>query len=164
MVGRPIHYALCFISYSYADRPFALKLHDHLQARGVRCWLDEHHPRPRNDIVQRLDRGINRWDRILLCCSKDSLTSWWIDREIDRALGKEHRLRQQTNKKVVSLIPLNLDGYLLSNQYRSDKKQHLESRLAADFTNWMIDIGKFEEQFERVVEALRGDAGDNSAF
>jgi len=157
LLSHPIQYSLCFISYSYADKAFALKLHDNLQARGIRCWLDEHHSRPRNDIVQRLDRGINKWDRVLLCCSKDSLTSWWIDKEIVRALGKERKLMKQSNKKAMALMPLNLDGYLLSDEYQGEMKQQLESRLAPDFTGWETDNAKFEEQFERVVKALRTD-------
>ena len=83
-----------------------------------------------------------------------TLTSWWIDKEIVRALGKERKLMKRSNKKGMALIPLNLDGYLLSDEYQSEMKQQLETRLAVDFTGWETDNAKFEEQFERVVKAL----------
>jgi hypothetical protein len=43
LVGRPFEFYSCFISYSHADQPFAHRLHDQLQGRGIRCWLDEHY-------------------------------------------------------------------------------------------------------------------------
>ena len=56
---------------------------------------------------------------------------------------------QQRGKKVLSLIPLNLDGHLF--QWQDAKAQDVKSRLAADFTGWENDNSKFEAAFEKVV-------------
>src|SRR4051812_37529975 len=83
LIDNPIQFYSCFISYSHTDKSFARRLHDQLQGRGIRCWLDEHQLLPGDDIYEQVDHGIRLWDKVLLCCSKASLTSWWVDNEIN---------------------------------------------------------------------------------
>jgi hypothetical protein len=134
-------------------------LHDALQGRGIRCWLDEHQILPGDKIQRVVDEGIRLWDKVLLCCSKDSLNSWWVDKEIQNALLKEEKLSKERGKEILAIIPLNLDGYMFKPDWQDWKQQHLISRMAPDFTGWDKDDAKFEQQLEAVIKALRTDAG-----
>lgn len=154
LFGETPQYYSCFISYSHQDKEFAQWLYKKLQRHGVRCWLDEKQMLPGDDIYEHVNRGISHWDKILLCCSQSSLSSWWVDNEIDLAFAKERKLMQENGQKVWLLIPLNLDGYMFSADWKSGKAQQVKSRISADFTNRERDSSKIEEHFQRLLRAL----------
>ena len=154
---KPFEYYSCFISYSHSDKSVARRLHDALQGRGIRCWLDEHQILPGDDLFDVVDRGIKMWDKVILLCSKASLTSWWVDNELEAAFNKEQQLMEKREKKVTALIPLDLDGYLFNDECRNSKAKQIKSRFVGDFTGWESDNAIFETGFDKLIKALTTD-------
>ncbi len=152
MIGQPIEFYSCFISYSHSDKAFARRLHDSLQGRGIRCWLDEHALVPGDRIMRAVNKAIRVNDKLLLCCSEASLQSSWVEDEIAAAIKKE----RDDGRDV--LIPLNLDGYFF--EWKGDHSVRIQERLAADFTGWEKDNTKFERELDKVVKALRPQVED----
>ena len=155
LLNRAKFFYSCFISYSHNDKVFARRLHDQLQVRGIRCWLDEHELLPGDDIYDQVSEGIRGRDKVLLCASESALTSWWVDDEIDSAFRKEQQLMKQHGLKVLSLIPLDMDGHLF--KWKNGKAGQVKSRLAADFKGWETDNAVFEAALEKIVSALQID-------
>lgn len=141
----------CFISFSSKDKVFAHRLHDQLQARGIRCWLDEKQTLP--GIGKSRDRKLKIWDKVLLCTSQHSLTSDWVNQEIEDAFVNEDRQYKRDTDVICSLLPLNLDDHLLDTWKHKDKET-ISARVVADFQGWEEDLSKFETQVDRVITAL----------
>lgn len=151
------NYFSCFISYSHQDREFAKRLFTVLDSRHIRCWLDERQMLPGDDIYDEVDRGIRQWDKVLLCCSEHSLSSWWVDNEINSSFEKERTLMAERGEKTLVLIPLDLDGFMFSPKWKSGKKAEVQSRIAARFVGWEDDQTKFDDACKKVIRTLRTD-------
>ena len=141
----------CFISYSHRNAEFAQRLYDRLTLKGIKCWLDDKDLRPGQDIYDGIGTGIRFWDKVVLCCSEYSLTSWWVDLEITTALEKERELSKHRGQKTQVIIPIDLDGYLRKD-WVDGKAPIIRSRVAAEFSGWE-DSHLFRRQFERIVQA-----------
>jgi hypothetical protein len=80
----------------------------------------------------------------------------WVENEIRTTLEKERALRKERGKPVRKLIPLNLDGYMFTDQWDLGVvANEIRSRVAADFLGWEASDAKFEEMVNHVVNALR---------
>lgn len=152
-----INYYSCFLSHSHLDKDFARLLYSKLQEHDIRCWLDEHQMLPGDDPHDQIQKGIKLWDKFILCCSKNSLTSWWVDSELNRAFIKEQTLTRERGRKMFVLIPLDLDGFLFSGEWQSGKSEEVRSRMVGDFASWQSDPAKFETELTQLIKALRAD-------
>lgn len=147
-------YYTCFVSYSRKDLPFAVHLQERLESRGIQCWRDDHEILFGENIETAIRRNIERCDKLLLCCSERSLRSEWVEREIEAALQKEEMLATQKGGSPAFLLPINLDGFILTDQGRSPYRDRLSPRLIADFTNTDEDWRKFNTELEKLVRAV----------
>ena len=156
---NPITYFSVYISYSHEDVVFADALHDALQSEGIRCWLDKDQMCVGDDIYDKIADGIKHCDKLLLCCSKSSLTEkWWVNFEINQAFEKERKWMLKHRKKAAILIPLNIDGYLFSHECDNPMKDEITKRLAAEFVGWENSQELFNNSVSEVVKALHASA------
>ncbi len=158
MVERIAEFYSCFISYSSKDDKFAVKLYDALQEAGIRCWLDKHEIRVGDELQSKINEGIRLWDKVLLLCSKDSLTSSWVRKEITRAVEKEVTMERERGQRVLAILPLDLDGFLFDRgKCEFDWAADMRARRAARFAGWQENERLFDLQLNDVVMALRAD-------
>lgn len=154
-----ISYYSCFLSHSHADKEFVRLLYSKLGEHGIRCWLDERQMLPGDDPHDRIQEGIRHWDKFVLCCSRSSLTSWWVDSELNRAFAKEQSLTRDRGRKVLVLVPLDLDGFVFGDEWQSGKAAEVRSRMVGNFKSWSSDAEAFEVELSRLILALRADPG-----
>jgi hypothetical protein len=64
---------------------------------------------------------------------------------------------KKRRRKILALIPLNIDGELFG--WQDGKADEMRRRLAANFADWERDNAKFDDQIERVARAMITDGG-----
>ena len=74
-------------------KPFATRLNEDLNKAGVHTWKWNLDAVAGRDLRENIDQAVRQYDKIILVCSADSLTSGPVEREIERALQKEDRLK-----------------------------------------------------------------------
>jgi TIR domain-containing protein/pentapeptide repeat protein len=150
LFGEPIHFYKCFISYSSKDNAFAQRLHADLQEHGVRCWFAPHDLPIGGKIRSTIDDAIREHDKLLLVLSKHSVTSAWVEHEIERALAKELRTR------TTVLFPVRLDDSIMTAE-STWAREIREDRNIGDLRNWRSH-STYQNALDRLLRDLRAGA------
>ena len=93
LIGKPIEFHSCFISYSTKDKRFCERLCADLQAKGVRVWYFPEDAEWGETVWGEIDRSIKVYDKLIVVCSENSLQSGPVYCEIERALNREDKVR-----------------------------------------------------------------------
>jgi uncharacterized protein YjbI with pentapeptide repeats len=159
MVGRPIEFYSCFISYSTKDQEFAERLHADLQARGVRCWFAPEEMKGGRKLHEQIDEAIRLHDKLLLILSEHSMSSNWVKTEIANAREREKREGKQL------LFPITLVPFEAIKQWKLfdadigiDSAREIREYFIPDFSSWK-DHDSYQTAFQRLVRDLKAGAG-----
>jgi hypothetical protein len=154
LVGKPIEFYSCFISYSSKDADFAKRLHADLQAQNVRCWFAPEDLKIGDKFRMRIDEAIRIHDKLLLVLSENSVKSAWVEKEVETAFEKE---RRQDNKPV--LFPIRLDDAVMQTDqaWAGDIRR---TRHIGDFTRWK-DHDAYQQAFQRLLRDLKAEEGSS---
>lgn len=153
-IGKPIEFHSVFLSHSSLDKAFARRLYSDLRNVGVNCWFDEKEILPGDSILDMVDHGIKVWEKLLLVCSRNSLstrTGWWVEQELERALAKERALRSR-GEMGSTLIPITIDNYVFDG-WNSKFQASVVDKHVGDFRQWQAP-DEYATAFERLRKAL----------
>jgi uncharacterized protein YjbI with pentapeptide repeats len=147
LVGKGIEYYSCFISYSHRDDDFAKRLHNDLQAKGVRCWFAPHDMKIGDKIRTTIDDSIRLHDKLLLILSEHSVESDWVEHEVEHALDLERE------RKKTSLFPVKIDDTIMESTtgWAGNVKRQ---RHIGDFTQWK-QHDDYQAAFDRLLRDLK---------
>ena len=143
----PIQFYSCFISYSSKDQEFAKRLYNDLQSEGVRCWFAPEDIKIGDKFRLRIDESIRVYDKLLLVLSEHSVSSQWVEKEVETAMERE----REQNKTM--LFPVRLDNSVneIKMGWPADVRR---TRHVGDFTRWK-DHDSYREAFDRLLRDLK---------
>lgn len=146
LVGKPIEYYSCFLSYSSKDTEFAQRIYADLQASGIRTWFAPEDLKIGDPLKPVIDQSIRTHDKLLLVVSEHSVASPWVEREVEAALRHE----QKQNR--TALFPIRLDDEIfnLDDGWATDLRQ----RHIGDFRDWKSH-DRYQQAFQRLLRDLR---------
>jgi uncharacterized protein YjbI with pentapeptide repeats len=146
LVGRAIDFYSCFISYSSQDADFTQRLYADLQAKNVRCWKFDENAKWGEPVWGEIDTAIRHYDKLVVICSRHSLQSPPVIREIERALQKEDREHRNV------LFPVRIDDYLF-DEWDHPRTADVVSKVIGDFRG-SDNLANYAKAFPRFLDAL----------
>jgi hypothetical protein len=147
LTGTAFEFYSCFISYSSRDEQLAERLHADLQAKAVRVWYAPEDLKIGDKFRARIDESIRIHDKLLLVLSENSISSAWVEKEVETAFERERK----ENRTV--LFPIRLDDAVMntSEAWAADIRR---TRHIGDFTKWELH-SEYTKAFNRLLRDLK---------
>ena len=154
LIVKPIEYYSCFISYGCKDEEFAKRIHNDLQAAGVRCWFAPQDMKIGDKIRSTINDSIRVHDKLLLILSEHSVQSDWVEHEV------EHALDLEKERKQLVLFPIRLDDVVMYSNiiWAVNLRQQ---RHIGDFIHWN-NQDAYRKAFSRLLLDLKADVSTES--
>lgn len=144
--GDSGQYYSCFISYSSKDLAFAEKLYGDLKRVGVAVYFAPEDLPIGAKTRNALDKSVLEKHKLLLILSKHSVTSDWVEQEVETAFEKE----RETGKLV--LFPIRIDDAVMS--LKEGWAAHIKrTRNIGDFRRWS-EPNSYEKWLQRLLRDL----------
>ena len=126
-----------FLSHNHKDKSFVRRLAADLTAEGVKVWLDEAEIKVGDSLIRKISSGVYEMDYLGVVLSPDSVTSPWVQEELEQAL------HIQISESYVKVLPIllrdcEMPGFLLDRVY-------------ADFR----DEDNYREALEKVLDSIK---------
>lgn len=153
LFGHPTEEYSCFIRFAPDDESFARHLAKHAQAKGLRCWLDEMPNSSKDRRARSAPTSYETTERVLLCSSKASLSSWWVNDEVVRLAAREKQHKEDTGRSIRFFFPLNLDGFMFSGDWKHAQEKQI-AKQAIDFVGWRRNKDKFDQELTKLVQYM----------
>jgi hypothetical protein len=145
----PIEFYSCFISYSSKDQEFAERLHADLRNKNVRCWFAPEDLKIGDMLRPSFDEAIRVHDKLMVLLSKNSVSSPWVEKEVETAFEKER------DEKRTVLFPIRLDDTVMETNeaWAADIRR---TRHIGDFRDWKHH-DSYKKAFERLLRDLKAE-------
>ena len=147
LLNQPIQFHTCFISHSAKDRLFCERIYNDLQGKGVRCWFFPEDATWGKPVWGEIDQSIRVYDKLVVVCSKNSLTSGPVLREIERALQKEDK----TGKDV--LFPITIDSHIFK-KWEHPRKADVLAKVVGSFADWKKSPEAYGKSLKQLIRSL----------
>jgi len=154
LMQEPLQYYTCFIAFAETDNAFSERLYNDLQAAGIRCWRWKENAPWGRTLMGEIDSAVRYYDKVIVICSKASLNSPAVLREIERALQKEDDLKRQGRDAEV-LFPIRLDDCIFTG-WEDHRKADVVAKHVGDFRNWQ-DPASYKKALDRLIRDLRAE-------
>jgi hypothetical protein len=148
LIAKHIHYFTCMISYSSKDERFCKRFYNNLREKDVQVWRFAEDAEWGESVWGEIEKTIKNYDKVVAVCSKNSLTSGPVLREIERALNREDK----EHKNV--LFPVTLDDYIF-DEWEHPRKADVLAKVVGDFRGWNRSATKYDAAFKKLLKALK---------
>lgn len=150
LLKRRGHFYSCFISHSSKDKTFCDYLYRALSRQGVRLWYYPEDAKWGRGSWNEITRATQKFDKMIVVCSRFSLRSGPVLREIERALAREDK----SGKEV--LFPIRLDDYIFKG-WEHARKADVTQKVIGDFLDWQNPV-KLRSSVKKLIENLESDS------